>query len=878
MRPSWLRRRNTDAEIDKELHFHLEQSIADLVARGYEPADARRLARIALGGPEQVKEECRDVHRIRWFNDLVSDLRYGVRNLSKSPTFATVALLSIALSVGTTAVVFAAVKAVILQPLPYTDPDRIVQIATDFKNAARSHGDYVFWNDGVEIARRTRTLQSIGLWQNAVLDLARDVSIPAEALYGVRVSASLFPTLGVSPMLGRNIHPEEERGQGNVVILSHGLWRRRFNADPGVIGRSIKLNGQDYVAIGVMAPDFNFPLRREAARTPYPYVEFWAPLRVDRSAPPEGALGGIARLRPGVSISQAQADLKGISAALSREFPSSNRDRTHRVALLRDRTLRSAGSALWLLMAAAGMFLLIGCVNVANLLLARGFSRQREIAVRIAIGAGKFRIVRQLLTESALLACAGGLAGFLVAAAAWRVLPSLVPVSIPRLSAARADATILAFSVATAVLTGLVFGIAPALRSARSALAGGHLTARGDSGRRQDRLRAALVIAEVAITALLVVIGGQLGGRFVELLRADTGFDTDRVFASVVLPARERYPTPAERSLVYRRFHEAIRAIPGVEKAGVVDALPFSGENTGGFVSANAAAPFEERNQLLAEIDIVGGEYLQAMGVRLLEGRWFRDEEAGTLSEAAIVDDAVAKRLWPAASAIGQRLCVFCTPERPDNWKRVVGVVSSMRHASLEGTVHHNVYLAGSAFERAAFLVVRSNRRPGELDKAIRTSIAAIDPNQPVLLGTSMRSLVADSIADRRFVATLLGVTGCLALLLSAAGVYGVAAYMTSRRTQEIGIRVALGATPTHVHALVLRQGIVLVVFGLTAGLTSAVLLMQWMRSQVSDFAALNPAWTGVAAVVVVLTAAIACWIPARRATSIDPVIALRGD
>jgi predicted permease len=437
----------------------------------------------------------------------------------------------------------------------------------------------MFWNDTQEIIRRTRTLESLGIYRNAVLDLGGGPSNPPAALYGLLVTANLFPTLGVSPMLGRNILPEEDQpGRAHEIILSYGLWTRRFNADPNIVGQAIKADGHDWLVIGVMPPNFNFPLRRTATHTPSPYVEFWAPLRSGGPSTTAGGLGAVGRLRPRVSLAEARQDLASISAALAREFPKTNRDATLGMNPLWDRTVGTARNALWFLMAAALTFLLIGCANVANLLLARGIARQREISVRMAIGAGPARIVRQLLTESCVLALLGGFGGYVLTAAAWKILPAIAPVSIPRLAAARADWTVLCFAVGLALVNGIIFGIAPALRSAASAapaaLAG--FGARGAASGKQDRTRAALVIGEVAITVALVLVGGQLLGNFVGLLRTDPGFQADRILASVVLPEVERYNTPEKRAGIYRRFLDAAGAIPGVQSAGTVDALPFS--------------------------------------------------------------------------------------------------------------------------------------------------------------------------------------------------------------------------------------------------------------------------------------------------------------
>ncbi len=808
---------------------------------------------------------------------ILEDIRIALRVFRRTPGWTAVALVSIALSVGATAVVFAAVRSVLINPLPYARAAELVQIRTDFTYASPSEGDWVFWNDTQEIIRRTRTLESVGIWRNAVFDLAGDRGTVPEALYGLKVTAGLFPTLGVTPMLGRNILPDEDQpGHPDEMILSYGLWVRRFHADPRVVGRSVRVNGHSCLVIGVMPPEFNFPLRRVAKHTPSPYVEFWAPLSTSLGAR-NGGLGAVARLRPGVTLAQAQQEIESIGAALAREFPATNRDRTLKLGFLRDRTLKNASNALWLLMAAAVMFLLIGCANVANLLLARGLGRQREIAVRMAVGAGRGRIIRQFLTETCVLAVLGGLCGYALSAAAWKILPAAVPVSIPRLAAARADWPILAFALIAATITGVLFGMAPALRAAlgTQAIAVRGFGARG-TGASRDRIRSSLVVAEVAVTVALVVVGGQLLESFVSLLRVDPGFQANRVLASVVLAAPERYRTPEARAALYRKFLDAVRALPGVESAGTADALPFSGENHGGFISATQAAVMDAKSQIVGEVDVVGGAYLQTLGVRLLEGRWFRDQDMNPASDVAIVNDALAARLWPDADPIGKPICVDCTPENPRAWKQVIGVVSSVHHAALEGPAGANVYLAAGALQNAAFLVVKTERPAGQLEKAIRRAIAGVDPNQPVLLSATLQTLIADTLADRRFIMSLLAATACLALLLCAAGVYGVTSYVTSRRTQEIGVRMALGATPRNVQSLVFRQGMFTVTMGLAVGAALTLILMRVMRGVLLGLGPGNPAAMAVAAGLVLVIAATACWAPARRATRIDPMSALR--
>jgi putative ABC transport system permease protein len=783
---------------------------------------------------------------------VLQDVRLALRLLRRAPGSTAIALLSIALSVGAAGVVFAAIKSVLIEPLPFAHPAELVQLRSEYpRMRQQSHGDWVFWNDAREIGRRTRTLGPVGIYGNAIFDLAGDSNTTPEALYGVRMNAPLFSVLGVAPVLGRNILAEEDRpGHPDVMILSYGLWSRRFHSDPSIVGRTVTVNGHSSLVVGVMPADFDFPLRREAAHTPAPYVEFWAtPLSPPSN--PQAGLGAVARLRPGVPLERARQDMADISRALERDFPALNRDRVLVVNYLRDRAIRGAGKALLLLMGAAFLFMLIGCANVANLLLARGVAREREIAIRTAIGAGRWRIVRQLLTEGCVLAVLGGAGGYAITFAAWKILPAMAPVSIPRLAAARADTAVFAFAITLAVMNGILFGLAPALRISASGLKGRHTA-------RTRHLNRALVIAEVAISVLLVVIGGQVLASFVRLVTTDPGFEAGRVLASVILPAAERYGTPEQRGAFYRRMLDAVRAIPGVESAGTVDALPFSGENHGGSV-----------DNRIAEIDTVGGDYLQVMGIRLVEGRLFRDEEMNPANGSAVVSQGLAR--------VGDRICVFCTPEHSNDWKRVIGVVSRSSHSALDEG-RDNVYLAAGAMQAAAFLVVRTERPAGEMGQAIRRAIAAIDPNQPVFLSATMRDLIADSVADRRFIVVLLAITGCLALILSAAGVYGVISYATSHRTKEIGIRMAVGAAPIDVLGLIFGQGFATVGIGLAVGLTAAFACVRFLRTVLAGLDQAVPAGIWIAAGLVTATAALACWFPARRAVRTDPVAALRHD
>ena len=816
---------------------------------------------------------------------MLQDTRHAFRLLISTPAWSAIAIFSIALSVGATSVVFTAVKSVLIEPMPYARANELVQLRTENAKAGavQSHADWVSWNDMEDLGRDNHTLESVATYRYALFNLLGDAKSPPEALYGAAVTANLFPTLGVKPMLGRNILPEEDQlGRNNEMILSYGLWTRRFDSDRSVIGRSVEVNGHNCTIIGVMPQGFDFPMRLgTTVRTPSRYMDFWTPLGIDPARTKRGTVGfsAIARLRPGVSLEQARQDVAAVATHLSRDYPATNQDRIVRVNRLIERTLGFAKTGLLLLMASAVLFMLIGCANVANLLLSRALARNREITIRLALGAGQSRIARQLITESCILALLGGLGGYILTLIAWTLLPSVAPMTIPRLAAARADASVLLFTLAISLWNGILFGLAPSFRTTHRGPvhALSEDGARGSIGMSRSYLRSALVVVEVSVAVILVVGGGLLTGAFIKLLRTDTGLqDPNRLLASIIVPSGDQYNTRERRAVLYRHILDSVRALPGVQSAATVDALPFSGENHGWTVDAHDPGDPNHRNEQIAEGDIVSADYLQTIGARLLEGRYFRADDMDSPRDTAIVNDVLAARSWPGEDALGKGLCANCAAGQPKTWYRVVGVVQSIRHAGLDQNPGPEVYVAANALGNAQFLVVRTNRPAPELAKAIRFAVAGADPKQPVFLSATMSTLIGYSVADRRFVMTLLAITGCLALLLAAAGIYGVVSYLTSLRTPEIGVRIALGATPANIHWLIFRQGMSMVALGIGIGLGSSLILVRSLRGLLTGLAAIDPVLVIVAVSVVALTAALACLIPARRATKIDPMTALR--
>ncbi len=810
------------------------------------------------------------------------DLRQAIKLLWRTPGLTAVALLSIAITVGATAIVFAAVKSVLIDPLPFARPHELVQLRTDYATGGKSRWDWVSWQDMQDVTRTSRTLQNVGVYSYALFNLSLDRSAPPEALFGLKVSANLLPALGVTPMLGRNILPEEDRpGHDHEIILSYRVWQRRFNSGHNVIGRSIEVNGHPCVIIGVMPPAFDFPMRiATTVRTPSGHMDFWAPLGVDAATlnRNQSGYGAVARLRPGFSESQAEQDLQTISQTLSRQYPVGNTSRSLHLMSLRDRTIGSTDRALLLLFGAVLLFMLIGCANVANMLLARALGRQREIAIRLALGASRAGIVRQLVTESCVLAVAGGLAGYALTVVAWNLLPAISPLTIPRLAETRPDWLVFAFTLGVSLLNGILFGIAPAVRAARRdpALSLRESGTRGLAGGSRNRLRSALVIGEVAVAVALVVVGALLAVSFARLIRTSPGFEADRVLASIIIPSGDRYKDLSQRASLFRGILNSVRALPGVESAGLVDALPFSGERNGGIIGTSEAGDRPQDARLLADVDKVSPGYLETLGIELLDGRLFRDEDMDASHNTAIVNDIAAQRLWPGQSPLGKRVCLNCSQNATRVWKQVVGVVRTTRHAALDDPVGPELYYGAGALQASSFLVARSNAPGAQLSQAIRKAVATVDPKQPVFLSAVLSSFIADSVADRRFIMTLLATTAGLALLLSAAGIYGVISFVTSLRTQEIGVRIALGAAPHQVQALVFRQGMLLAGIGVAIGLASALILVQALRSALYGLASIDPALISAAVALVVLIASIACWIPSRRATRIDPYVALR--
>ena len=802
--------------------------------------------------------------------DLKQDIRYGVRMLWKNKAFTAIAVVALALGIGANSAIFSVVNTVLLRPLPYRDPDRLVTVWEDNSKVGYPHdtpapANYVDWRDQNQVFE--------GMAATADTSLNLTGAGEPERFDGKRVSANFFSLLGVDPQLGRGFLPEEDvAGANHVVVLSHGLWQRRFGSDPGIVGKSITLNGEAYTVIGVMPAGFQF-LSED--------VSMWVPIAF---TPQQAAqrqshyLKIVARLKPGVTLERAQSEMSTIAARLQQQYPDSNADLGATVTSLHEEVVGNIRPALLVLLGAVGFVLLVACANVANLLLARAAVRQKEIALRTALGASRLRLVRQFLTESILLAALGGVVGLLLSVWGVSLLRSFIPQNISQVKAITVDAWVLGFTLLVTLLTGVVFGLAPAVQASRFDLnetlkEGGRDNA---STRGGNRLRAVLVVAEVAVSLVLLVGAGLLLNSFMRLRSVDPGFRADKLLTmSVVLP-QQKYPDYARRRAFYTDMLRRVEALPGVRSAGVTNWIPLirQGDSIGVAVEGQPTPPGKPH---VIVTRVVSPHYFGAMGIRLLEGRVFEEGKDRADSPCVVVvGESVARRFWPDG-ALGKRVSPG-EPQRPEDWCQVVGVVNDVKQMDLAAEPKQQIYFS---YEQADFfapryLVVSTEGDPLALASTVRKTVWDVDRDQPVSNVNTMEGVLAESIARQRFTALLLGLFAGLALVLAAVGIYGVMSYSMAQRTREIGIRMALGAQKRHVLKLAVGQGLKLVFVGIVIGLVGAFALTRLMASLLYGVSATDPATLVIISLVLVAVALFASYIPARRAAKVDPLIALR--
>jgi putative ABC transport system permease protein len=880
--PPWRR----DQELDEEIRAHLEMAVRERIERGETAEQARRAVLREFGNVSLIKEVTRDMWGWGWLEQLAQDLRYGARMLIKRPGFALVAVLTLALGVGANSAIFSVVNAVLLRPLPYAEPERLVFIYDSWPGG-RLPKSPLMEAEFLRLRDEAGSLEQVSLYTTATLTLT-GAGEPERLACGT-ASGDLFAALGVPVALGRTFLREEEpRGQGHVVILSDGFWRRKLAGDPGIIGQALTLDGRSYTIIGVLPQGFKSPPEMQADAA----IELWLPPGYNLAGPCcSHGLNVVARLRGGQTLEQAQAEADTIMAGVRQDYPNGFPKDGIKRAMIRPLEQEIVGDLrrpLWVLLAAVLFVLLIACANVANLLLARSEARQKEIAIRAALGAGRGRIIRQLLAESLLLAIIGGGMGLLLASLGLRLLPLIGSEKIPRLQEVTLDARVLGFTLLMSLLTSVVFGLVPAYQAVKFDLQaalkeGGRAAA---SARGRSRLRAALIIAEVALSLVLLVGAGLLIKSFWRLRQIDTGFKAEQVLTMRLFPPASAYPDDQHVAAFYEELLRRVRSLPGVTDAAVVDAVPL-GDRSGGTVMEVEGRPAEMSALNAAGWRVVSPAYFRTLGVRLVSGRFLEDADQGKAALVAVINETLARTHWPGEEPLGRRIRLLNRPPgyATTAFLTVVGVVADAKNEALTEAARQEVYVPlrqreaaidGMGLERQMSLAVRTSGEPLELAKVIRQEVGALDPNVPVAGVRTMEQILASVSVQPRFNMILLGIFAAVALAMASVGIYGVLSYSVTQRTHEIGIRLALGARQGDVLKMVVSQGMVLALTGMAIGVASSFALTRLMTGLLYGVSATDPVTFAAIALLLAGVALLACYLPARRASKVDPMIALR--
>ena len=803
----------------------------------------------------------------------LQDLRYGARSLVRQPAFSLVAIVVIALGIGANTAIFSVVNTVLLRPLPYPNPDELVMVwetAPKFSNPYNdvAPANFIDWREQnnvfAEIAAFTG--QSVSLTGRG----------EPERLEGQRVSASLFPLLGVAPALGRAFTEQEDQyDDQRVIVLSHGLWQRRFGGDSDIIGQTLTLNFRPCVVVGVMPPEFQFPGRDQ---------EFWLPM----SFGPEEAAGrgdhylnSVARLKPGVTRQQAQSEMNVIASQLELQYPKTNTEVGVVLIPLHEQFVGGMRKPLFILLGVVGFVLLIGCANVTNLLLVRATARHRELTIRAALGASQLRLARMLLTESLLLAVVGGAAGVLLATWGIDFLETLVPQSLAQVYGIPIDGRVLAFSAVVSLLTGVVFGLMPAVQVSKPNLSEALKEGGRGSGSSENRgrVRAALVIGEIALSLVLLAGAGLMIRSFSSLTSVDPGFKTENRLTMRMLLSGERYADPIKRRAFYDQMLERVQSLPGVESAGVITQLPLTIQGMNFIFSLEGQPPMTSASLPAAAFRVVSNDYFRAIGIPLLRGRSFTSQDTADTQAVVVINRTMAERFWPDQEVIGKRFKIG--PSDGSNpWLVVAGVVGDVRQNQLDQELKPEMYVSYNQ-DRRGFaiprdLVVLTAGEPLNMAAAVRSEIWKMDKDLPLFKVQTMEQILALSVSARRFNMLLLSVFAALALILASIGVYGVMSYATAQRTHEIGIRIALGAEDRDVLRLVVRQGMILAFVGTALGILAALAVTRVLSSFLYAVTPSDPLTFVVASSLLLAVALGACFIPARRATKVDPMVALR--
>ncbi len=810
------------------------------------------------------------------------DLLYGIRTLRNQKSFALVAIGSLALGIAATSAVFSVVNALLLRPLDYPDADRLVILwsRSPGLNVAQdwfSPGQYL------DVKTQNQVFEHTAITIGASFNMTGQGA--PEHIDGARVSSSFFSLFGAKAGLGRVFTADEdEPGKPASVILSHSFWQRRYGGDQSVLGQSLILNGNSFSIVGVMSPEFTLTNEVMPAVNAIGRADVLLPLPMNETARSNRGnedFNIFGKLKHGVSHAQAQADMDLIAARMRQDFPQNyppTGGLTISVVPLLEQVVGDVGAMLPMLMILVSLVLLIACVNVANLLLARAAGRQKEIAIRAAIGASRWRIVRQLLTESVLLASVGGVIGLALAFAAIRALRAFGPQNIPRLHEVDIDWRVAMFTVLVTFATGIVFGLVPALRASRvdlhETLKDGGRSASGASGRTAQRLRKLLVVAEIALSLVLLVCAGLLIRSYQRILNSHPGFDPRNVVAMRLALPQIKAPNPESIISFYQRVTDGIRALPGVEAAGVSYSLPLS---TVSFawdpITIEGYVPRSPNEKIMSNIRMVSPDYFRAMRVPLVRGRFFDERDKRGEPETVIINEALAERFWPNEDPLGRRLQMT----RRGVWHTIVGVIRDARQFQTEKEPPISIYFpVEQSLARNLYLVVRTTSDPEAMTTGIVRAIQAVDADMPAFDVATMEQRMSGFLARRRFAMVSLTVFAAIAVLLAAVGIYGVMSYSVAQRTNEIGVRIALGASSRDVQSLILRQGLTLALIGAAFGLGAGVLLTRFLASMLFGIHATDPLTFAGVALLLIAVAVLACWIPARKATQIDPMVALR--
>lgn len=870
-----FRRTRDSRELETEISHHLDRAIEENLQAAMSPQEARRRALIHFGGTQQAREAAHEVRSLHWLETLAQDLRYGARMLRKYPGFTLVSVLTLALGIGANTAIFSLVDSILLRPLPFAQPENLVSLTGTYPKGA-----FVALRDQV------RSMDVATYAEGHELNLTEQGEEPVR-LTGALVSAEFFMVLGVRPVLGGPFTPGDDKaGQDNYVILSHSVWQQRFGSDPSIIGRNIKLEGVSRQVRGVMPADFHFP----SAKT-----QVWIPLHNDPSDTIAYWAGDfmpiIGRLRPGAGIPRARTEIRLFQSGVGKLFPWAMPDSWNAnisVVELKHDMVSDVRSRLILLLGAVGLILLIACVNVANLALSRAGTREKEIALRLAMGADARRVIRQLLTESVLLALIGGILGLLLATQGLQLLKFTLPADTPRLADAQIDWRVLVFTGVLAILTGFLFGLAPALQSSRTALASTlNAVARGAAASVSHRLRGALAVAEIALAVLLIVSAGLLIRSFWSLSHVDPGFRTTRLLTARITPNQSFCNEPARCISFYRDLLDRLHGAPGVSSAALVNTLPLGGR------VAKRALEIENRvtppgdNPPLFWMDVVTPDYFRVMNIPVVSGRAFTPEDlASSTSPVAVISAATARRFWPGQNVVGVHLRLSSEEE----WRTIVGVVPDVRAYDLQrsvpdwinGTIYlpynEKATLEGGRVPSDMSVVVQTGLEETQMQDTLRHTVTGLGADIPVSEVKPMHEVVSESVSTSASTTVLFVAFAALAVVLGAIGIYGVLSFLVSTRTREIGIRISLGALPRDVLWLILKEGTQFSLTGVALGLASAFIFTRLLASELYGVSPADPLTFAAAALLMLLVTLLACYVPTRRAMRVDPMITLRSE